>query len=402
VRDIGEVDEWNNEHPNEINEVPIEAHGLDVAGSEASAGVKRSDDEHGNDATDNVKQVQAGDGEKGLAKHAGADGDFAGEEFKPFADVESGKKNAEEHGGVKEAHGFGFVAGFGGIDGAEHGQAAGDKDEGHENDVDDAGGFKRADPVGSGDAEIAVGKEESTEGDRIGNDEEPDGELTRRDGIRRGLHQGFVSVHCQVRLAHRFLPRIELQLETAQQEQVKPKNADEMPVDGGVVEKAAANGRTRCDQAGSEINEGENTRKSVENMDEGKDVEERTVGIAGEIQALGAELLPGKILADTKGQAERKGEQQPRGTFAGGARLDEAAWSKGAARQFQRGAAGEKDERMEGNARWPQSVVPSRTKRALVNAAKDMVMAKMPTQMPLREARSTLETTATCPAARAF
>src|SRR5271169_7131255 len=42
---------------------------------------------------------------------------------------------------------------------------------------------------------------------------------------------------------------------------------------------------------------------------------------------------------------------------------------------------------MVGRARWVQSVeAPSRTKRALVKATKDMVMAKMPTQMPLWEA----------------
>ena len=38
----------------------------------------------------------------------------------------------------------------------------------------------------------------------------------------------------------------------------------------------------------------------------------------------------------------------------------------------------------------PQSGVPSRTNSALVKAAKDIVMVKRPTQMPLREARSAL------------
>jgi hypothetical protein len=140
---------------------------------------------------------------------------------------------------------------------------------------------------------------------------------------------------------------MELQLEAAQQEQVKPKDADEMPVDGGVVKKAAAHGGTRGNQAGSKIDEGEDAREGVENMDEGKEVEERAVGIAGEIDALSAELLPGGILADAKNQAKGKRKQQPGGTFAGGARLDEAAGSKGAARKFQRGTAGEKDEGVE-------------------------------------------------------
>src|SRR5271163_155371 len=44
----------------------------------------------------------------------------------------------------------------------------------------------------------------------------------------------------------------------------------------------------------------------------------------------------------------------------------------------------------EGRAKCVQSVVPSRTNSALVKAAKDMEMANMPTQMPLREARSAL------------
>jgi hypothetical protein len=44
-----------------------------------------------------------------FAKHAGADGDFAGEEFEPLADVEGGKKNAEEYNGLEEAHGLRLV-----------------------------------------------------------------------------------------------------------------------------------------------------------------------------------------------------------------------------------------------------------------------------------------------------
>ena len=42
----------------------------------------------------------------------------------------------------------------------------------------------------------------------------------------------------------------------------------------------------------------------------------------------------------------------------------------------------------DGSARWLQSVVPSRTNSALLNAAKLMVMANTPTQMPLLDARS--------------
>src|SRR5271154_4575148 len=41
---------------------------------------------------------------------------------------------------------------------------------------------------------------------------------------------------------------------------------------------------------------------------------------------------------------------------------------------------------MDGRVRWAQSVeAPWRTNSALVKATKDMVMAKMPTQMPLWE-----------------
>jgi hypothetical protein len=57
-------------------------------------------------------------------------------------------------------------------------------------------------------------------------------------------------------------------------------------------------------------------------MDKGEDIEERAVGIAGQVDALRTELLPG-------------------GTLARAAGFDKAGGGQGAARKFQRGTARE-------------------------------------------------------------
>src|SRR5271169_456647 len=110
VRDIRKIDKRNDEHPYEINEVPVQAHGFHMAGCKAVARVKGGNYQHGDHATEDVKQVQTGDREKGLAKHTGTDGDSPAEEVEPFANVQSGEKYAEEHSGIQKAHRLGLVA----------------------------------------------------------------------------------------------------------------------------------------------------------------------------------------------------------------------------------------------------------------------------------------------------
>jgi hypothetical protein len=56
-----------------------------------------------------VKEVESGDGEEGLAKQAGADGNAAAKQLKPFAQVERGENRSQKHGGIKKTHCLGPV-----------------------------------------------------------------------------------------------------------------------------------------------------------------------------------------------------------------------------------------------------------------------------------------------------
>src|SRR5260370_10019864 len=121
--------------------------------------------------------------------------------------MERGKNNTEGRRGVEKQESIGPVACFASIDRTQHGEAAGNQPERHENHVDNAGRFKWARPVGRGHAEVTVGKENRTEGNRVRNDEQPHGELTRRYGVRRFFKQDAVPVDCDFRFAHSFLVR---------------------------------------------------------------------------------------------------------------------------------------------------------------------------------------------------
>ena len=68
MREVRKIDHRHDKHPNEIDEVPVQAHGLDVAWRQPAAPILGANDQHGNDADDHVQQVKSGNAEEGLAK----------------------------------------------------------------------------------------------------------------------------------------------------------------------------------------------------------------------------------------------------------------------------------------------------------------------------------------------
>src|ERR1700758_1515637 len=66
---IQQVDQGHNEHPNQIDEVPVKRPDLDVSGGIASSPVAQPDHDQSDHAADHVGHVQSGDGEESGAEH---------------------------------------------------------------------------------------------------------------------------------------------------------------------------------------------------------------------------------------------------------------------------------------------------------------------------------------------
>src|ERR1700746_261748 len=65
---VEEVDHGDDEHPDQVDEVPVQGPDFDVVGLVTAPFVAESHDRKGDHATDHVSQVQAGDCEEGRPK----------------------------------------------------------------------------------------------------------------------------------------------------------------------------------------------------------------------------------------------------------------------------------------------------------------------------------------------
>src|ERR1035438_829816 len=95
-----------------------------------------------------------------------------------------------------------------------------------------------------------------------------------------------------------------------QQKKVNPKNAHKMPIIGRGIERAAPQ-RDITEFA----NGAEQARESAEHVhrvDGGKNIEERAVGVGGEVQALRTELQPSHVLSGDEEQSEAERKIEPR------------------------------------------------------------------------------------------
>src|SRR5215469_18575576 len=99
MSNVEKVDHRDNEHPNQVDEVPVQRPDFDVVGVIAAAFVAERDNAKGDKAADHVRQMKARDREEGGAKHGRAPGvlkeahAFA-DQLEPLADVEKREQNA--------------------------------------------------------------------------------------------------------------------------------------------------------------------------------------------------------------------------------------------------------------------------------------------------------------------
>src|SRR5271170_1572974 len=151
-------------------------------------------DRNGHNAARNVKKVQAGYAEESGAKqrrtprileHTNAFID----ETNPFTNVEPGKYQTQQNRGPEKAPSLCLVAGFGGVNGAKHRQAAREKDERHEHDVQYARvKAERSWPVGARRTQVAISEKQRSERHRVGDNEQPHRQFSGRNAVRRSFH----------------------------------------------------------------------------------------------------------------------------------------------------------------------------------------------------------------------
>jgi hypothetical protein len=132
-----QINHGKNEHPNEINEMPVQAAHFHMLGGVLPFSKTPGDDCQISDTDRDVKHVKAGEAEKRAAKQRHAPGisprsDALAEQRYPFRGVDEHERDSEDNGCDQVADGFLAVASEGSIYAQDHGQAAGEQDECHE------------------------------------------------------------------------------------------------------------------------------------------------------------------------------------------------------------------------------------------------------------------------------
>src|ERR1700738_3664346 len=84
-----------------------------------------------------------------------------------------------------------------------------------------------------------------------------------------------------------------------------------MPVNRHVIEQALPVRQVAASQASDDEDEGGNSRKNMQSVQSGKDIEERAVRICGEIESLGRKLAPSETLPCDEGHPKPQGGRQP-------------------------------------------------------------------------------------------
>src|SRR5579862_6358165 len=65
---VQQVNKWDHEHPNQVHEVPVKTHNLEMVGVEPAGFVARCHHQQRHHAAHHVGKVQAGNAEEGGAK----------------------------------------------------------------------------------------------------------------------------------------------------------------------------------------------------------------------------------------------------------------------------------------------------------------------------------------------
>ena len=207
---VHQIHQRKYEHPDDVNEVPVEAGGLDVVRVQASAIVAPRDHGQRHDPRSDMQQVKARDAEeRGAEVHRSArrimeESPAISEHVEPFTKMQRRKNNAEKHRKSDPLDRFVLIASLCGTHCNQHGEAAREQHERHHQSVGDAGPeVERPRPVWAADAQKAVGDKGHGKRDRVRGYEEPHRQLFRLHSVGRFFHQGAVPrSHGQLGIAH--------------------------------------------------------------------------------------------------------------------------------------------------------------------------------------------------------
>src|SRR5579872_473452 len=97
---VQQIHQRHHKHPNQIHEVPVEAHDLKIVGVVTATFVTQADGDEGDNATRDVREVQAGDAEKRRAEQSGSPRILKQrhafvDQRQPFPNVQKGEYDAE-------------------------------------------------------------------------------------------------------------------------------------------------------------------------------------------------------------------------------------------------------------------------------------------------------------------
>src|SRR5579863_6911013 len=134
---VHQVHHGNHEHPDQVDEVPVQRPDLEVVGVITTTLVAENYDQKGNRTANDVREVQAGYSEEGRSEHWRSPGilkephTFADEPH-PLFQVQGGEGEAEDDRDEGPHYGFGLVSGLGSTHANQNRQTARDQYESHE------------------------------------------------------------------------------------------------------------------------------------------------------------------------------------------------------------------------------------------------------------------------------
>src|SRR5579864_4427451 len=100
----------------------------------------------------------------------------------------------------------------------------------------------------------------------------------------------------------------QLELDPHHHQDVQPQNAHEMPVIRSRIHRAAAKREHGLTELVDHAQQTTQPAEHMQGMHGGQHIEEGAVRIGGEVEALGSELEPGRILSDDKNEAEAESD----------------------------------------------------------------------------------------------
>src|SRR6266849_7312477 len=138
------INQRYDEHPNNVNEVPIEPQDFEMIRVVATMLVEQPHDDQGDNASADVQEVQPGDAKKGRTKQTGSPGILEQphaftDQPEPFTNMQEGESSSCRRRDENPAEGLRLVPLLRRPDTNQHGQTAGDQNQRHEHDVHNAG-----------------------------------------------------------------------------------------------------------------------------------------------------------------------------------------------------------------------------------------------------------------------